>query len=322
MLKKLAIVVGLVLLFVYGAYRYYLYSPAPDIPALSGKLVTQSFEHDGLTRSYLAYIPAGLPSRAPMVFVLHGSIGSGELMRNMTAAEFDELADERGFIAVYPDGYDRHWNDCRRSADYKANLQNVDDVGFLAAIIRQLAQRHQANPEQAYVTGISNGGHMAYRLALESPGQFAAYAPMAANLPAKSNLGCQESGRAVSIAIFNGTNDPINPYNGGTVSILGNDSRGEVLSSEQTAAYWQRLGGLSGAAGITRHPELDGDQDTWVVEQRWSAPGKAEVRLYTLHGSGHVVPSTRVGAPRLLGGAAGDLSGPATVVGFFLGDGR
>jgi polyhydroxybutyrate depolymerase len=58
-------------------------------------------------------------------------------------------------------------------------------------------------------------------LALEMPDTFAALAAVAANLPIEANLDCQPSQRPVSIAILNGTNDPINPYNGGLVTLFG-----------------------------------------------------------------------------------------------------
>ncbi len=37
-------------------------------------------------------------------------------MREWTGFELDELADQRGFVVAYPDGYKGNWNDCRRAA--------------------------------------------------------------------------------------------------------------------------------------------------------------------------------------------------------------
>ena len=135
-------------------------------------------------------------------------------------------------------------------------------------------------------------------------------------------MGCTPTGSPVSVAIFNGTEDPVNPYEGGTVSILGNESRGEVLSAEQTAEYWRGLAQLSGEGVRAVHPERDGDPGTSVTELRWGSPLAGEVRLYTLHGSGHVMPSTTRAMPWglawLLGGDAGDISGADEIINFFL----
>ena len=73
-------------------------------------------------------------------------------------------------------------------------------------------------------TGISNGGHMVYKLAYEVPNSTFLYAPLVANLPIKNNNDCDISEVEVNMAIFNGTNDQINPYDGGLVSLLGNDA--------------------------------------------------------------------------------------------------
>lgn len=319
MLKKILLATGLVLAVVVGLFMYYVYSPKPSLPPLSGELVDRRLTHDGLERSYSVYLPKVLSAKAPVVFVLHGSRGNGKMIRDMTVAEFDQLADRYGMVVVYPDGFDSHWNDCRRSADYEANQQNIDDVGFIAAMIDQLETDHKIDRKRVFVTGFSNGGHMVYRLALEVPEMFAGFSPIVANLPVDENLSCNKKGKAVSIAIFIGTDDPINPYEGGLVTILGNDSRGEVLSAEQTVAYWRGIAGLSKAGSEIQHSESDGDEHTRVIETRWGQGKAHEVRLYTLHGSGHVIPSTTAAFPRILGRQAGDVSAPEEIVTFFLG---
>ena len=47
------------------------------------------------------------------------------------------MADRHGFIVLYPDGYKNNWNDCRKDAPFAANKENVDDVGFLRALVEQ-----------------------------------------------------------------------------------------------------------------------------------------------------------------------------------------
>ncbi len=60
---------------------------------------------------------------------------------------FDEVADRHGFLVAYPDGLDHHWNDGRLPGD-------VDDVGFVAALVRELAARY---PVEAWI--VERGGH-------------------------------------------------------------------------------------------------------------------------------------------------------------------
>lgn len=318
--KVLKLVLGISALLVALAlsfYFYYLYVPSPDMPLLQGSYQHYRLEVDGLERTYGVYVPKIVKDKPALVFVLHGSASSGDKIRESTGMAFDTLAEERDFILVYPDGYQHYWNDCRGSADYAANTENIDDVGFFRQMISHLASLYDINTESVFVTGHSNGGQMVYKLALESPDLFAAFAPVSANLPVMENLDCNPSGKAVSMAIFNGTDDPINPYNGGLVSILGNDSRGQVCSSDDTIAYWAGLARAKPLQPI-EHPEYDGDKHTRIIETRWSGINGEDIRLYSMIGSGHVIPSKTLKMPRALGRAAGDMDGPGEIVAFFL----
>jgi len=85
---------------------YFVYSPAPEVPRLSGKLTRSAIQVGGRRRTYLTYVPQGLAKTAPLVVVMHGSGENSARMRMATGYGFERLADERGFAVVYPDGYD------------------------------------------------------------------------------------------------------------------------------------------------------------------------------------------------------------------------
>ncbi|TMA54740.1 MAG: hypothetical protein E6J75_13420 [Deltaproteobacteria bacterium] len=130
-----------------------LFAPPPGLP----------FPHGGRARSYHLHVPESVrPDVAhPLVLVLHGGGGNGFGMSRLS--HFNRVADERGFIAVYPDGVDAFWADGRGVTD--ADDHGVDDVGFLMALLDALAGRHGIDPARVFVAGISNGGFMAQRLA-------------------------------------------------------------------------------------------------------------------------------------------------------------
>lgn len=281
----------------------------------SGAYSVKTIRSESITRQFSFYRPLDLSAGAALIFVLHGSMGSGDSIREETGYEFDMLADQRGVIVVYPDGYKNHWNDCRGEADYVANIENVDDIVFFKDMINFFVRQEGVDPERIYVAGHSNGGQMAYRLALEAPEVFQAIAVVSASLPSVDNLDCEESSLPVSIAMFNGTEDELNPYDGGLVAVAGNTSRGLVRSSLETARYWKQLAGIESSAVSIVHPETDGVIDTSTYEQRWSSGNGTEVRLYTLRGSGHAIPRTA-----LSGDAENqaDISAPSEIVSFFL----
>ena len=125
---------GLLLLSNWGALRsYFAESPLASELDLAGeyreKVVVSS---GGFDRSFSYYLPSTHKEGAALIFVLHGSISSGEAIRKMTGYEFDLLAETNHYIPVYANGYENHWNDCRASADYSANTQDIDDIAHIA----------------------------------------------------------------------------------------------------------------------------------------------------------------------------------------------
>ena len=60
------------------------------------------FPHDGVERTYKMYKPKNLAPGAPMVFVLHGMTSNSTWSY---LAGFNELAEEHGFLAVYPQSH-------------------------------------------------------------------------------------------------------------------------------------------------------------------------------------------------------------------------
>jgi polyhydroxybutyrate depolymerase len=70
-------------------FGYFVYTPAPDVPHLSGTLTTGSIDVGGLTRTYLTYVPKGLPTSAPLVLVMHGAGENGARIQLVTEIGID-----------------------------------------------------------------------------------------------------------------------------------------------------------------------------------------------------------------------------------------
>lgn len=316
MLKWIGAIVLSACVLVVGAYRYYLYSHTSAHPPTTGELKQQTVDIDGLTRSFEYFVPSNLRKAPSLVFVLHGSRGDGPAARWQTAYRFDALAETENFIPVYPDGFENHWNDCRKSANYSANTNNIDDPAFISAMIQYFSQHYGIAPAHVYATGFSNGGHLAYRLAMELPGTLAAIAPIAASLPIAENLDCTQSHYPLSVALFNGINDPVNPYQGGLVELFGDSSRGTVMSSADTALYWRRLAKLDQTTSTDRSIASQSHAGAAIDVNQWASK-QHQIRLYTLHDGGHVVPSPQVHFGALLGGNVTELEAADEIWAFF-----
>ena len=295
-------------------FCYFVYTPASELPKLSGKLVAGTISSGGLKRTYLIYVPKGLRKGAPLVVAMHGSGEDGARMRVETGYGFDRLADERGFALVYPNGYEGYWNGCNITGDYSANRLNIDDVGFLSALANKLAAELGLDPQRVFATGVSRGGHMAFRLALEAPDRFRAVAAVSANLPSPENFKCRPASRRTSsVMIVNGTADPLNPFDGGQTGLFGLVNRGMVRSSRESARYFA---GRNGIADAPQNSEIRTADGTQVEETRWHGLD-AQIELVAVQGGGHGMPQPYRRHPRLLGPSPGQPNGAELIWDFF-----
>lgn len=282
-------------------------TPVPDVPFVERRL---SF--DGAQRRYDLWVPDSLDSTrpAPLVLVLHGGGGNPEQVCRMRGG-IPALADAEGFIVACPAGVDGHWNDGRAIETYRAQRENVDDVGFLKAVVDDVAAAAPVDRKRVYVTGLSNGGMMTLRLACEAGDTFAAFGAVIANLP--SGLDCHPA-QPVPVLLMNGTDDPLMPWNGGQVHFL-RRQLGPVLSAEATFALFAAADGCEGDPHTIAEPDSDPSDGT-TVEQHVATGcvDGAAVELIAVQGGGHTLPGGDQYAPAfLVGRVSRDLDGAGAI---------
>jgi polyhydroxybutyrate depolymerase len=149
-------------------------------------------------------------------------------------------------------------------------------------------------------------------MALERPERVTGIAAFAANLPTDENWACQAVSKPVPVLLVNGTDDRINPFAGGRVSVFGFASRGTVRSALASAEYFAALAGLLDCAHWRSGTPMNA-LETW----RWQAEGAPEVMLIAVHGGGHVLPSKGAAYPRILGQVSPAIDGPMEAWNFF-----
>jgi poly(3-hydroxybutyrate) depolymerase len=156
----------------------------PQGPTLApGGALAERVQVGRLERAFLLRVPAEASAHPALVLAFHGGGGDGAAMPELVGRSLEPLAAEHDFLVAYPDGYAGHWNDCRGRATFPAKRLAVDDVGFVHALVQRLRREHHVDPTRVFALGFSNGGHMAYRLALEMPGEVAAAAAFARSGP-------------------------------------------------------------------------------------------------------------------------------------------
>src|SRR5262245_36116954 len=224
-------------------------------------------------------VPAG-PDPAPTIIVLHGAtIGAEWTMRG---SGFAEAAAAHRFAAVFPDGIYRVWNDGREAG----RISRIDDVDFLRRLVAQVIAQRIADPARIYLAGMSNGGMMTLRMLCEASELFAGAGTIIANMPAGIGDACQPK-KPLPVVMFNGTADPLVPYQGGGVGFAG--KRGNVWPAERTAAF---LAEVNGCGGPAIQPLATGapEEATKVVRLDWFPCSSGQpVTLYRIEGGGHQV---------------------------------
>ncbi len=134
---------------------YFLYTPNPELPRLSGTVTAGSIVINRRRRTYQTYVPKGLAPGAPLVLAMHGSGEDGTAMRIETGYTFERLADERGFAVVYPDGQNGHWNTCEIDKD--AQQLDIDDVRFLTDLADKFIGEIGTDRNRVFGVGLSEG---------------------------------------------------------------------------------------------------------------------------------------------------------------------
>lgn len=292
----------LALMAVCGAlFGYFIYSPDPEPPQLSGTVTKASIEVGELKRTYRTYLPKDLPKGAPLLVVMHGSGQNGAQIRLETGYGFDRLADQHRFAVVYPDAGSSDWNDCSKIGDFTLNGREVDDVKFMVALADKLITEIGVDRNRVFATGVSSGGFMSIRLALEAPSRFRAVAAVSANVPAAENFKCKPAGQGSSVMFMNGTKDPLVPFAGGESSLFGLFFKGgNVQSSRESGQYFADINKIGGTPTTIPAP-LSGDDNAKVGHTVWRNDGNVEVELVTIQDGGHGLPQPYWRRPRLLG---------------------
>lgn len=228
----------------------------------------------GQVRQYRLHVPpgyrAGTP--APLVFGFHGA--------RSTAAWFEEasglsrLADEAGFIAVYPQaaGPWAGWE----------NWEGSTDVQFVRDLLDELGTRCDLDPARLYATGHSRGGGLADRLGCDLADRIAAIAPVAGTYQFSAD--CSPS-RPVPVIAFHGSDDSQVPYSGFSNPGMPPEAYYTIgVPIPQWASSWAGRNGCSlPSSTVYERGPLTG--------QGWgNCRAGADVLLYTIHGGGHEWP--------------------------------
>lgn len=280
-------------------------------PNASATSLTAFSQHvivvQGRSRTYELFAPDAVGVRAPrpLVIVLHGGRSRGRGMERLT--HFSDVAERHGFVVAYPDGLDGQWNDGRGLEQYTAHRENVDDVAFIAALIEEVGRRTPIARGQVYLTGMSNGGLMAHRVACEAAHLVTAIAPVEGVISERIAQTCPAPDATVPVLLIKGAAAPVFERNS------------RRLTARETAEFWARRAGCALEPEVSDVADRDPNDGTRTRRVAFGrCAGGAEVVLLDVEGGGHTWPGGRQYLPEdVIGRTSRDFDASEEIWRFF-----
>ncbi|MET0343719.1 MAG: PHB depolymerase family esterase [Polyangiales bacterium] len=236
-----------------------------------------TLQHGGRARTYLLHVPPNLKAgtAAPLVIDMHGFSRTAASQRS--GSGWNAVSDREGFLVVYPEGIGNSWN--LGGCCGTAFNSNVDDLGFLRALIAKLTAEACVDRERVYASGVSNGAGMTGRLSCDAADVIAGVSLVSSDLRTSP---CKPV-RPITEIAFRGTADTLEPYEGGLVGPPG----GQYQSPGARGSFelYRKLNQCTGTPTTTaKH-----------CESYTQCAEGVEVTLCTLPGVGHSAYTNRIG---------------------------
>jgi len=263
-MRRLILVLYIVLLFPLGQ--------------ISAQTQFLQFNFDGINRSCYVFLPQNFQPNMPVVFNLHGATDNA--IWQMEYSLMNDVADTAGFIVVYPQAIWPGFN--TGNTDVTPPLPiDVDDVGFISALIDTVKARFDIDLSRVYCTGFSNGAFMTYNIACLLGQRFAAVAGVCGELLLSTEIKCKLAA-PIPVLMINGTADgflppPDNP-------IMYND--------EETFNFWAQKNNCIGQADTISLPDLDPNDHCAIKKISYTnCSDETSVIFYKVINGGHSWPS-------------------------------
>lgn len=255
------------------------------LTAFSAETVRHTWRFRGEERTYWLYLPEGANSATPIVIVLHGYGGKAEGY----CPAMLETAQREGFAVCYPQGEkDGRGKPCWNVGyPFQEDLKR-DDVAFLCALVKHLRKAYGLSRDNAFLTGMSNGGEMSYLMAYLHPEAFNAFAPIA-GLTMEWTYKKYAPKAAVPLMEVHGTLDKTSLWNG---DLKDEGGWGAYIGVPQAVARWSAEARCT--YEITEDLPKKSEESNPVVLHRfvgcdpaWKGGPAIEVRLYEVIGGKH-----------------------------------
>jgi polyhydroxybutyrate depolymerase len=262
----------------------------------------------GVTRRYLLYVPKSYDRSKPTPLIISLHPAATWPAVEMAISRWNELADEHGFIVVYPEGTGAFFGGLGPGPQvFPMGPRSLGrDVKFISDLIDKLETEYNIDVNRIYADGMSNGGGMAFALSCKLSDRIAAVGAVAAAQSLEWER-CRDA-KPVPVVAFHGTADRAAPYNGGPTPV----APGELPNIPD----W--------TARVARKNQCQADPVETRISLRvrrlayTNCAEKADVILYTIEGGGHTWPGGKVLPEWIVGDTTREISATRMLLEFYL----
>ncbi len=215
--------------------------------------------------------------KVPVLLNFHGS--GMTAIEHMLYTNTNKLAEDKGFIVVYPQGINNDWN-VGFEQDYDRGSK---DVEFINLLIEKLAKNYPIDTTKVYAIGLSRGGFFVQRLVSEIPEQIAGFASIGAPMPTEVK-NRTSSTTPIKALYVHGTADKIVNKNG---------KKDAYLSHDESIEYWKKRNKVKGNPIIKTIDTEDDGSSVELIDY-------GTLKAVTIENGGHTWPNTdpfNVGLP-------------------------
>ena len=225
----------------------------------------------------------------PLILSLHGFTSNGRGQAGFFPLA--DLAEKYGFLYCFPSGLDRSWNATNACCDW---TNKNDDSAYLRNLILWAQKEYSIDKKRVYLTGLSNGGFMSYRMAQDHADLVTAIAPFAG--VGFKKWPKQPSG-PVSVLHIHGTKDSTIKWKGGWII------NRSYPSAEENFENWRKFNKCEkeidvGKEKIDLAKKVSGKETS--VKRFTNKDGSVVSELWRVENGGHVTPPSSEARERIV----------------------
>ncbi len=262
----------------------------------------QSFLWQGSERNYYSYVPDDYTIYSdplPVLVFLHGF--DGGIDSYDSNIDFQQAADQFGWMIVLPEALSASvefmgmnvpignaWNSgivmTLMGNSFTPN-SDVDDAGFLLALVDSLGTAYNLNADSLFFAGFSMGAFMTYRMAIEHSDRIAGVAAASGLIP----LCFADSIPAGTpdVLHIHGTDDNMIAPDGTASPVPGMGSMTLGLSVDSTIGYWIHHNQCNTAATSNTYADTEDDGMTFTLHTHEGGSNGSRVAFLSVDGGKH-----------------------------------